>query len=161
MARKTSVKPSKKPASSAASMIKEFMSMPAKLVAQLRKELTGAKKQESKLTAALKKAQSQTKKAKNKSTAKKSIDKLTKALAAVKTEVKTLSQDQIKFNAVGKQLISFEKQWSTKKPIKKTRAVNKVRKTAADKPSLVTLEVIPEKKQTDTTVTPEPIESAA
>lgn len=119
-------------------MEKDFRATPAKLSAQVRKDLAGLKQQEKKMKGELNKAQAQVKTnkkqfalltAKNKSkpsaTTKKQLaaskqnqDKFTKNLTAVtaqmnnmKQQVKTTALNLKKFAAINKTLSDFDKQW--------------------------------------------------
>jgi DNA repair ATPase RecN len=148
-------------------MEKDFKNLPQLLQAQLRKELSVLKIQESKLLVSLKKIQKQYSAAKNKhtllttktkvkptTTAKKqlatiakSCNKLDQAIADVmdnikkiKAQGKTLSVKKAKFAALAKQVIAFDKEWTNKaekSAVKPTETKVKQRKKRSTKASKI------------------------
>jgi hypothetical protein len=141
--KKTAVKSQPKKAANhlANTLEKDFRDIPAKLVAQLRKDVATLAQQEKKLKVELKKADAQKKVSKNKhavlavkakkkpsATSKKlmnvakmahdktlkTIQDLTKQLEPIKAEMKATAAKQAKFTAIVTQLNQFEKQWALK-----------------------------------------------
>jgi hypothetical protein len=141
------------------SLEKSFREIPAKIIAQTRKELSTIKQQEAKLKTEQKKAQAQKKitktkhmaltaKAKSKPSpttkkqlvsAKQAFDKVSKTiagidanLAVVKKQVDTLSKKNAKFTALSKQISSFDKEWERKgKTPKKSKSTKPATKSTS------------------------------
>ncbi|MDR3477326.1 MAG: hypothetical protein P4M14_04775 [Gammaproteobacteria bacterium] len=159
--KKTAVKSQPKKAANhlANTLEKDFRDIPAKLIAQLRKEVATLAQQEKKLKVELKKADAQKKASKTKhaaltlkakkkpsATSKKlmnlakmthdktlkTIQDLTKQLDQIKAETKTVATKQAKFAAIATQLNQFEKQWALKAK-KATKIAPKARKKTTRK----------------------------
>jgi phage shock protein A len=150
MSRRKTKKPSAKRNQSKSSnapqaVEKDFLNAPAKLAAQLSKDLAAHKQAEAKLKAAVAKLKASSQKNKTgakAAAAKKSLAALTKQLQEVARSLNDVNGKLAKMNAIRKLLTQFEKDWAKKaKAVKAKKAKPAAKKSSSRKPKATIIEL--------------------